>query len=139
MRGFAVLPGSLKLTVGLVVAVGAAAAQTAPAVPNYKDLIYRAIQTTFVNPSTVSAIEISPLHITRLPQLGEWMACIRILAEEPTPALYAAFFDGNPAAVTLLRRAVQFDRCSSDEYEPFRSSQPAEPRPQNAPLRKKQR
>jgi hypothetical protein len=124
----------------VLVESGPVAAQTASAVPNYKELIYRAAQTTFVNPSTVGAMEISPLHPTRLPQLGDWMACIRISVEgEPTPALYAAFFDGDPPAVTLFRRAVQIDRCSGDEYEPFRSSEAAEPRPQSAPLRKKQR
>jgi hypothetical protein len=109
----------------LLVEPGPGAAQTASAIPNYKELIYRAVQTTFVNPSTVGAMEISPLHPTRLPQLGEWMACIRFSVEgQPTPALYAAFFDGDPPAVTLFRRAVQFDRCSGDEYVPFRRHSP---------------
>src|SRR5262245_36856176 len=128
-----------KLIGGLAFAFDAAAAQPIEAVPSYKELIHRAVQSSFVNPGTVSAMEISALHPTRLPQLGDWMACIRIsIAGESAPALYAAFFQGDPVGVSLLRRAVQFDHCRDDQYEPFSAREPAEVRPQNVP-RKKQR
>jgi hypothetical protein len=65
-------------------------AEDAQEVPNYKELIYNAVRSSFVDPLSVGTIEISPLHPTRGPQLGNWMACLRITINGQ-PTLYAAF------------------------------------------------
>jgi hypothetical protein len=53
-------------------------AEDAQEVPNYKELIYNAVRSSFEDPLSVGTIEISPLHPTRGPQLGNWMACLRM-------------------------------------------------------------
>jgi hypothetical protein len=63
-------------------------------------------------------IEISSLHPARPPQLGDWMACLRI-SIDGRPALYAAFIEGSPPRVFLLRRAVRFDNCDHNKMRPF--------------------
>src|SRR5262245_25202291 len=77
-------------------------------VPNYKELITTAVKTTFVPSVSAALLEISPLHPARPPQMGDWMACLRV-AIDGQPALYAAFIEGQPPSVVLLRRAVRFD------------------------------
>jgi hypothetical protein len=105
-----------------------AVAEERQVVPNYKELIHSAVKTSFVDPLSVGLVEISPLHPTRGPQMGDWMACLRIVVNgEPT--LYAAFIDNPPPVVSLLRRAVRFDDCDQDEYEPISSPPPVQDRP----------
>lgn len=112
-------------------------AEDGQAVPNYKELIYSTVKSSFLEPSSVGAVEISPLHPARPPQLGDWMACLRI-SISGQPVLYSAFIEGQPPRVILLRRAVRFDNCGDDQYDPFSSSAPAADRPQGkGPLRKK--
>jgi hypothetical protein len=113
-----------------------AIAEEAQPVPNYKELIYTAVKSAFVDPTSVGQMEISRLHPTRGPQMGDWMACLRITINgEPT--LYAAFIDSPPPVVSLLRRAVRFDDCSQDEYEPLSAPPPPVPDRPPRPSRKK--
>ena len=112
-------------------------AEDGPAVPNYKELIYASVKSSFLEPLSVGAIEISPLHPARPPQWGDWVACLRI-SISGQPVLYAAFIEGQPPRVTLLRRAVRFDNCGNDQYEPFSGSASTDDRPQGkGPLRKR--
>ena len=97
---------------------GASIAEEGQPVPNYKDLINSAVKSSFVDPSSVGLVEISPLHPSRPPQSGDWMACLR-LAINGQPTHYAAFIEGQPPSVVLLRRAVRFDDCGQDQYEPL--------------------
>ena len=103
---------------------------------NYKELIYGTVKSSFVDPSSVGAVEISPLHPARPPQLGDWMACLRI-SIDGRPVLYAAFIEGSPPRVFLLRRAVRFDNCDHDQYEAISSSVPSGDRQEKGPLRKR--
>jgi hypothetical protein len=114
---------------------GSASAEDAQAVPNYKELIYSTVKSSFIDPSSVGQVEISPLHPARPPQMGDWMACVRI-SIKGQPTLYAAFIESQPPRVLQLRLGVRFDDCGQDQYEPFPGSPPAEIRPQG-PLRKK--
>jgi hypothetical protein len=130
-----------SLLIALVVACccvcRVALAEDGQAVPNYKELIYGTVKSSFVEPSPVGVVEISPLHPARPPQLGDWMACLRIFIDGQ-PVLYAAFIEGQPPRVFLLRRAVRFDNCDHDQYDPFSGSAPADGRPQGkGPLRKR--
>ena len=102
---------------------------------NYKELIHSAVKTSFADPSSVGLVEISPLHPTRGPQLGDWMACLRI-AIHGQPTFYAAFIDGEPPKVVLLRMAVRFDDCARDQYEPLPAAPSAQDRPASPPRRK---
>jgi len=124
----------LDLARGSIVACcsmcGAAIAEESRSVPNYKELIYSAVKSSFVDPSSIGLVEISSLHPSRPPQTGDWMACLRI-AINGQPTLYAAFIEGQPPSVVLLRRAVRFDDCDHDQYDPL----PGPPPP--APPRKK--
>jgi hypothetical protein len=115
--------------VGCYFLCGLAIAEDAQEVPNYKELIYSTVKSSFVDPSSVGLLEISPLHPTRAPQLGDWMACLRI-SINGQPVLYAAFIEGQPPQVSLLRMAVRFDDCSQDQYEPFAGPPPASAAPQ---------
>lgn len=105
---------------------------TQGAVPNYKELIYGTVKSSFLEPSSVGVVEISPLHPARPPQWGDWMACLRI-SIDGQPVLYAAFIEGWPPRVFLLRRAVRFDNCDHDQYEPISSSVPAGDRQEKGP------
>jgi hypothetical protein len=133
----------LKLARGSIFAccslcgVCAAIAEERQAPPNYKDLIHSAVKTSFTDPLSVGLVEISPLHPTRGPQMGDWMACLRI-AIHGQPMLYAAFIDGQPPKVILLRLAVRFDDCAQDQYEPIPlpPAPPAQDRPPGPPRRK---
>jgi hypothetical protein len=60
------------------------------------------------------------LHPTCGPQMGDWMACLRI-AIHGQPTLYAAFIDGQPPKVILLRSAVRFDDVAMQMVYPDRS------------------
>jgi len=112
-------------------------AESGLAVPNYKELIYGAVKSSFVDPSSVGSVEIAPLHPARPPQSGDWMACLRISVSGES-VLYAAFIEGEPPQVILLRRAVRIDNCGNDEYEPFAGSAPADDRSKSkGPVRKK--
>jgi hypothetical protein len=112
-------------------------AEDAQEVPNYKELIYNAVRSSFVDPLSVGTVEISPLHPTRGPQLGNWMACLRITINGQ-PTLYAAFIDKEPPEVSVLRRTVRFDDCGQDQYEPFSGPPPpAESRPKKSLPRKR--
>jgi hypothetical protein len=130
----------LKLARGSIIAccclcgACAAIAEEHQAPPNYKDLIRSAVKTSFIDPSSVGLVEISPLHPTRGPQMGDWMACLRI-AIHGQPTLYTAFIDGQPPKVVLLRSAVRFDDCVQDQYEPLPPEPPAD-RPPGPPRRK---
>ena len=124
------------LVVACCCACRVALAEDSQAVPNYKELIYGTVKSSFVDPSSVGAVEISPLHAARPPQLGDWMACLRILIDGQ-PVLYAAFIEGGPPRVFLLRRAVRLDNCDHDQYEPISSSAPADERQGKGPLRKR--
>ena len=114
---------------------GAAIAEEGQPVPNYKELVHNAVKASFLDPSSVGLVEISPLHHSRPPQLGDWMACLRITINGQ-PTLYSAFIEGQPPSLILLRRAVGFDDCGQDQYEPFPGPPPAENRPKG-PLRKR--
>jgi hypothetical protein len=111
-----------ELAIGSIVACcsmcGASIAEEGQPVPNYKDLINSAVRSSFVDPSSVGLVEISRLHPSRPPQSGDWMACLR-LAINGQPTHYAAFIEGQPPSVVLLRRAVRFDDCGQDQYEPL--------------------
>jgi hypothetical protein len=96
-------------------------------VANYKELITSAVKSSFVPPASAVLVEVSPLHPSRPPQMGDWMACLRV-AINGQPTLYAAFIEGQPPSVILLRRAVLFDDCGRDQYEPL----PAPPPPVEA-------
>ena len=67
-------------------------------VPNYKELINSAVKSSFVDRSSVGLVEVSSLHPSRPPQMGDWMACLRV-AIKGQPALYAAFIEGQPPSV----------------------------------------
>jgi hypothetical protein len=134
-RARSVLDLAIILLVAFYSLCGLVLAENAQAVPNYKELIYSAVKSSFLDASSVGLLEISPLHPTRPPQLGDWMACLRISVNSQ-PMLYAAFIEGQPPRVLLLRMAVRFDDCGQDQYEPFSGSPPAETRPQG-PLRKR--
>jgi hypothetical protein len=114
---------------------GAAVAEERQAAPNYNDLIHSAVKTSFIDPSSVGLVEISPLRPTRGPQMGDWMACLRI-AINGQPTLYAVFIDSQQPKVILLRLAVRFDDCAGDQYEPLIATPPAQDR-QVRPPRKK--
>ncbi len=114
---------------------GAAIAEEGQPVPNYKELINSAVKSSFVDPSSVGLIEISPLHPSRPPQSGDWMACLRI-AINGQPTLYAAFIEGQPPSVVLLRLAVRFDDCGQDQYEVLPGPPPIENRSPNRPRKK---
>jgi hypothetical protein len=111
-------------------------AQDAHPLPdNYKELVYKEVKSAFVDPSSVGSIEISPAHPSRAPQDGDWMVCLRIeLNGQPT--LYAAFINSEPPKVTLFRRAVRFDDCGRDQYEPLVSGPPADQKRPPAPRKK---
>jgi hypothetical protein len=96
-------------------------------VANYKELLTSAVKSSFVPPASAALLEVSPLHPTRPPQMGDWMACLRV-AINGQPALYAAFIEGQPPSVTLLRRAVRFDDCGRDQYEPLPAPPPVDAR-----------
>jgi hypothetical protein len=96
-------------------------------VPNYKELINGAVKSSFVAPSSVGLVEVSRLHPTRAPQTGDWMACLRI-AIDGQPTLYAAFIEGQPPSVILLRRAVRFDDCGQEQYVPLPGAPPVDGR-----------
>jgi hypothetical protein len=102
---------------------------------NYQELIRSAVKTSFTDQSSVGLVEISPLHPTRGPQLGDWMACLRI-AIHGQPMLYAACIDGEPPKVALLRLAVRFDDCAQDQFEPLPAPPPVQDRPASPPRRK---
>lgn len=125
-----------ELATGSIVAccfMGATAiAEGGRPVPNYKELITSAVKSTFVTPASVALVEVSPLHPSRPPQMGDWMACLRV-AINGQPALYAAFIEGQPPSVILLRRAVRFDDCSRDQYEPLPSPPPVDVRSPGSP------
>jgi hypothetical protein len=114
---------------------GAAIAEEGQPVPNYKELINGAVKSSFVDPSSVGLVEISPLHPSRPPQNGDWMACLRI-AINGQPTLYSAFIEGQPPSVILLRRAVRFDDCGQDQYEPLAGPPPIENRSPSRPRKK---
>ena len=114
---------------------GAAIAEEGQPVPNYKELVHNAVKASFLDPSSVSLVEISPLHRSRPPQLGDWMVCLRITINGQ-PTLYSALIESQPPNVILLRRAVRFDDCAQDQYEPLPGPPPAENRPKG-PLRKR--
>ena len=128
-----------KLARGSIVACcsicGAAIAEEGQPVRNYKELISSAVKSSFVDPSSVGLVEISPLHPSRPPQNGDWMACLRI-AINGQPTLYAAFIEGQPPSVILLRRAARFDDCGQDQYEVLPSSPPIENRSPRRPRKK---
>jgi hypothetical protein len=111
-----------------VFGTSAAMAEERQAPANYKELIQSAVKTSFIDPATVGLVEISPLHPTRGPQLGDWMACLRI-AIKGQPTLYSAFIDGEPAKVILLRLAVRFDDCAQDQYDPLPTVPPIQDGP----------
>jgi hypothetical protein len=123
------------LTCYCVFATSAAIAEERQAPANYKELIQSAVKTSFIDPATVGLVEISPLHPTRGPQLGDWMACLRI-AINGQPTLYSAFIDGEPPKVILLRLAVRFDDCAQDQYDPLPSVPPVQDRPAGPPRKK---
>ena len=101
-------------------------AQDAHPLPNnYKELVYSQVKSSFVDPSSVGLIEISPAHPSRPPQDGDWMVCLRIELNG-MPTLYAAFINSDPPKVTLLRRAVRFDGCPQDQFESLVSAPPAD-------------
>jgi len=127
--------GSIIACSSLWGACGAAIAEAPQAPANYRELIHSAVKTSFTDPSSVGLVEISPLHPTRGPQLGDWMACVRI-AIHGQPTLYAAFIDGEPPKVALLRLAVRFDDCAQDQYEPLPVAPPAQDRPASPSRRK---
>jgi hypothetical protein len=114
---------------------GAAIAEEAQPVPNYKELIYTAVKTSFADPLSVGLVEISPVHPTRGPQMGDWMACLRIVINGQ-PTLYAAFIESQPPKVALLRLPVRFDDCDKDQYEPYSGPPPVEVRPPRTPRKK---
>ena len=126
---------SLRGSILACCSICGAIAEEAQPVPNYKELIHSAVKSSFVDPSSVGLVEISPLHPTRGPQVGDWMACLRIVINGQS-TLYAAFIDSPPPVVNLLRRAVRFDDCDRDEYEPLLPPPPVETRPPG-PRRKK--
>jgi hypothetical protein len=132
---FKVARGSIVACASIWGAWGEAVADERHAVPNYKELIHSVVKTSFADPSSVGLVEISPLHPTRGPQMGDWMACLRIVINSE-PTLYAAFIDGPPPVVSLLRRAVRFDDCERDEYEPISSPPPVQDRPPGRPRKK---
>ena len=132
---FELARSSIVACCSLCGACGAATAEERQAPPNYEDLIHNAVKTSFTDPSSVGLVEMSPLHPTRGPQMGDWMACLRI-AISGQPTLYAVFIDSQPPKVILLRLAVQFDNCAQDQYEPLPPAPPAQDRPAG-PLRKK--
>lgn len=115
-RSFSALAGGSIVACCLMCAT--AIAEGGKPVPNYKELITSAVKSSFVTSASAALVEISPLHPSRPPQMGDWMACLRV-AINGQPALYAAFIEGQPPSVFLIRRAVRFDDCSRDQYEPL--------------------
>jgi hypothetical protein len=63
------------------------------------------------------------------------MACLRI-AINGQPTLYAVFIEGHPPKVILLRRAVRFDECGQDQYEPLSGPPTFENRAPSPPRKK---
>ena len=106
---------------------GTAIAEEGQPVPNYKELVNSAVKSSFVDPASVGLVEVSPLRPSRPPQLGDWMACVRITINGQ-PTLYAAFIEGQPPSLSLLRRAVRFDDCGQDQYEPLPGPPPVDGR-----------
>ena len=120
--------GSIVACSSICGAWGEAVAEERQALPNYKELIQSVVKNSFTDPTSVGLVEISPLHPTRGPQMGDWMACLRIVIDGQ-PTLYAAFIDSPPPVVSHLRRAVRFDDCDRDEYEPIAPPPPVQERP----------
>jgi hypothetical protein len=60
------------------------------------------------------------------------MACLRI-ALSGQPTLYAAFIDIESPVVIRLRRAVRFDDCGLDQYEPLTGPPPVQDRAPGPP------
>ena len=50
------------------------------------ELVHSSVKASFVDPSSVGLVEISPLHHSRLP-IGRWMACVQITINGQ-PTLY---------------------------------------------------
>src|SRR5215831_14746771 len=123
---FASLGRGLLAVSSIIGCLCVAFAQDARPLPNnYKELVYNQVKSSFVDPSSVGLIEISPAHPSRGPQDGDWMVCLRIqLNGQPT--LYAAFINSEPPRVILLRLAVRFDGCPQDQFEPLVSPPPAD-------------
>jgi hypothetical protein len=127
--------GSIIACCSICGAFGAVIAEERQAVPNYKELIHGAVRSSFVDPSSIGLIEISPLHPSRAPQAGDWTVCLRIVINGQ-PTLYAAFINSQPPTVILLRQAVRFDDCGQDQYEPLSSAPPVQDRPPGPPRKK---
>jgi hypothetical protein len=68
---------------------GSASAEDAQPVPNYKELIYSTVKSSFIDPSSVGQVEISPLHPARPPQLGDWMA-LRVITNARSERIVAS-------------------------------------------------
>src|SRR5262245_2217219 len=79
-----------ELAIGSIVACccmcATAIAEPGKPVANYKELITSAVKTSFVASVSAALLEVSPLHPTRPPQMGDWMACLRV-AVDGQPAL----------------------------------------------------
>jgi hypothetical protein len=82
---FKVARGSIVACSSICGAWGEAVAEERQAVPNYKELIYSVVKTSFTDPTSVGLVEISPLHPTRGPQMGDWMACLRVVINGQPP------------------------------------------------------
>jgi hypothetical protein len=132
---FELARSSIVACCSLCGACGAAAAEERQAAPNYNDLIHSAVKTSFIDPSSVGLVEISPFRPTRGPQMGDRMACLRI-AINGQPTFYAVFIDSQLPKVILLRLAVRFDDCARDQYEPLIAAPPAQDRPVGPPRKK---
>jgi hypothetical protein len=59
--------------------------------------------------------EMSALHVTRAPQGGDWMFCLKSSAPNET-LMYAVFIRDN--AIMEVRTGVLIDGCYKDTYRP---------------------
>ena len=64
--------------------------------------------------------EMSALHVTQAPQIGDWMFCLKSSAPNETQR-YAVFILGN--AIKDIRSGVLIDGCYKDTYRPIRADQ----------------
>jgi hypothetical protein len=68
--------------------------------------------------SLLDSADVSPLHMTAGPQLGDGMLCLRTHGDRGV-GYFAVFFERGK--IIDYRRAVAIDHCTDDSYAPLPS------------------
>jgi hypothetical protein len=84
-------------------------------VPPDKTKLAELVASAFQKAKLSGTPEMSALHVTRAPQGGDWMFCIKSSAPNET-LMYAVFIRDN--AFMDMRTGVLIDGCYKDTYRP---------------------